>query len=246
MRKSQRMTTGKTDLSAPFASAHSGAIGIGMLAALLGGCGTTVPPGTEPVNYTVAPRDLLQVVSVADSHAVRIGGAGYLGKPERDRLDAFVVSVAQNRPESLRVALRGWASSAQFKAVADVLVADGVTPANIVRADARSGPPVPRGTVAVAVERAIAVLPDCPGWVDHPSAPEDNRIQPNFGCSDVSNFAAMVSDPHHLSQGASSIYEDGERAASSVADYHADKIYDKWLRELPKSNEQFSVIPTAR
>jgi hypothetical protein len=51
----------------------------------------------------------------------------------------------------------------------------------------------------------------------------------------------MVSDPHHLSKGASSIYQDGERAATSVANYRTDKV-----KNLPAINETFSVIPSAR
>jgi len=69
------------------------------------------------------------------------------------------------------------------------------------------------------------------------SAPEDNSTNPNLGCSDVTNFAAMVGDPHHLRRGASSIYTDGEVAATSVADYRADKV-----KELPKlATEKFNV-----
>jgi type IV pilus biogenesis protein CpaD/CtpE len=86
-----------------------------------------------------------------------------------------------------------------------------------------------------------ALLPGCPGWSDHVSAPEDNRPNPNFGCSDVSNLAAMVGDPHHLREGASSIYSDGEVAATGVTEYRADKVKD-----LPKTNEEFSVIPRAQ
>jgi pilus assembly protein CpaD len=84
-------------------------------------------------------------------------------------------------------------------------------------------------------------LPGCPGWIDHVSAPEDNRPNPNLGCSDVSNLAAMVGDPHHLREGASSIYTDGEVAATSVTEYRTDKV-----KELPKTNEQFNVIPKAQ
>jgi pilus biogenesis lipoprotein CpaD len=230
------MTTAGSGLSKSSASAWRGALAIGVLALFLAGCGATTPPGVELGDYTVAPRDVLQVESIADSHVVRFGRAGSVGKPERDRLDAFVADIAENHPESLHVALRGAATPAQFRAVADRLVADGVDPRNVARAGWRSGPPVPRGAVAVAAERAVAVLPDCPGWIDHLSAPTDNRTNPNLGCSDLTNFAATVADPHHLSKGASSIYFDGERAATSVASYRADKV-----KELPPMNEGFSV-----
>jgi pilus biogenesis lipoprotein CpaD len=236
------MTTRKSGFTNVPAGARFGTVAVVMLGLLSAGCGITAPPGIEPDDYAAAPRDLIAVGSIAANHVVQLGGrGGHIGKPERERLDAFVTAVAANRPESLRVALRGPAAPARLKAVADQLVADGVDPKHIVLADRRYGPAAPRGTIVVEIERAIAAVPNCPGSVDHVSAPEDNRTEPNFGCSDVSNFAAMVSDPHHLSQGASSIYQDGERAATSVANYRAGKVKD-----LPAVNEQFSVIPAAR
>ncbi len=238
----RRMTAAQSRFAAPPAKARLFAIGFGMLSLVLAGCGTTAPPSAlGPVDlgdFQAAPRDLVRVEGFSDSHLVRLDRtAGYVGKIERERLAAFIAHVAANRPESLRVVLRGAATQAQLKGVADLLVADGVDPTHIARTDLRSGPPVARQTIVVAVERAIAVLPDCPGWINHVSAPEDNSTNPNFGCSDVTNFAAMVGDPHHLRQGASSIYTDGEVGATSVADYRADKV-----KELPKlSTEKFSV-----
>jgi pilus biogenesis lipoprotein CpaD len=237
----QRVTQDKSVAAPARCKARLLAIGIGMLGLVLAGCGTTAPPGPQgPVDlgdYQAAPRDLVQVEGYSDSHPVRLGQGGFIGKPERDRLTAYIADVAKNRPESLRVVLRGPATPAQLRQLGDLLVADGVDPRHI-RADRWSGPRAQRGAIIVAVERAIAVLPDCPGWISHVSAPEDNLTNPNFGCSDVSNFAAMVGDPHHLKQGASSIYTDGERAASSVADYRADKLN---TRELRKVNETFTV-----
>jgi pilus biogenesis lipoprotein CpaD len=238
-------TTARTRLSRSAARAHRGAIAAAaaVLALLLAGCGTTTPPGTDLGDYEAAPRDLVRVASITDSHRVRLGRNGYVSRSERDSLAAFVAYIAANRPESLRVALRGPATPAQFRAVAALLVADGVDPRTIVRADRRLGSHAPPGSVAgnvtVAVERAVAVQPACPGWVAHISAPADNRTDPNFGCSDVSNFAAMVSDPHDLIVGDSSIYADGERAATSVANYRADKV-----KSLPPENEQFTIIPS--
>ena len=212
------------------------------LALAVTSCGATAPPELARENYIGAARDMIAVASIPGTHFVYLGGkSGHLTKVERDRLGAFVTAIAANRPESLRVALRGPAGPAQLQAVADQLIVDGVDPKHIVLADRRSGPPAPRGSIVVEVERAIAAQPNCPGWVDHISAPEDNRTEPNFGCSDVSNFAAMVADPHHLIARASSILHDGERGATSVANYRAGKV-----KELPALNEQFSVIPAAR
>jgi pilus biogenesis lipoprotein CpaD len=213
--------------------------GIALLALVLVGCDSTTSPGPIPAPnlqaYEAPPRDLIRVDSTSYNHLVRLDRAGGISKVERDRLAAFIADVGGNRPESLRVALRGAAAPGQIRSVADLLVASGVDPKHIVRADLRSGP------IVVAVERAIAVLPDCPGWVDHVSAPNDNLPNPNFGCADVSNLALMVADPHHLREGASSIYSDGEAGAIGVANYRADKV-----KELPTLNEQFNLAPKAQ
>jgi pilus biogenesis lipoprotein CpaD len=240
----QRMTEDKSVATPAPGKVRLLAIGTLMLGLVLAGCGTTAPPGPQgPVDlgdYQAAPRDLVQVESYSDSHPVHLGRGGSIGKPERDRLAAYIADVAKNRPESLRVALHGPASPAQLRQVEGLLVASGVDP-RYIRADWRSGPRAPRGAIIVAVERAIAVLPDCPGWINHVSAPEDNLTNPNLGCSDVSNFAAMVSDPHHLRQGASSIYSDGEVAATMVTDYRTDKVAERW-KDLPKT-EKTSINP---
>jgi len=240
----QRMTEDKSGALASRSTTRRFAIGIAMLALVLAGCGTTAPPSAQgPVDlgdFAAAPRDLIQVESYSDSHAVRLDRAGTVGKAERDRLAAYIADVAKNRPESLRVALRGSVSPAQLRQVEGLLVAHGVNPQHI-RADRRSGPRAPRGTIIVAVERAIAVLPDCPGWISHVSAPEDNLTNPNFGCSDVTNFAAMVGDPHHLRQGASSIYTDGEVATTMVTDYRTDKVAERW-KDLPQINEKSNIL----
>ena len=230
----QPMTATQPELSRPPAKGRSSAIGIALLALMLAGCETTVPSGpVQAINvgdFEAAPRDLIRVESSSYSHSVRLDHmAGTIGKPERDRLAAFIAEVGANRPESLRVALGGAATPAQLKSAADLLVSYGVDPKHIVRADPRSGPRAPSGTIVVAVERATALLPDCPGWIDHAAAPIDNLPEPNLGCSDVSNLAAMVGDPHQFKEGASSIYTDAEAGAIGVAAYRADKV-----KELPR------------
>jgi pilus biogenesis lipoprotein CpaD len=221
------------------------AIPVAALMLFLAGCGTTSPFGVNLGDYEAAPRDLIGVASVGDYHIVRPLRAGYLGRAERERLRSFVSDVAQNRPESLRVALRGPAAPAQLRAVTVALIADGVDPKSISIADWHVGPPAPRGGVVVIVERAIAIQPNCP-LVDHISAPADNQTNPDFGCANARNFAAMVADPHHLVAGASSIYSDGERAAGNVANYRAKKLqpWSEQEQALPPNNESFSVVPS--
>jgi pilus biogenesis lipoprotein CpaD len=229
MTEDRPMTAANSGRMAAAARATKLAAAAALLALGLAGCGTTNPYGPPLADYQGDARDLIAVAGHADQHLV----AGRFTRLERDRLAAFIASAASNRPESLRVTLHGRTSPGRLREIVDALVADGVDPRHIVRADPwLEAPPPPAGAVLVAVERAIAVQPDCPGWLAHVSAPEDNRTNPDFGCSNVTNFAAMLGDPHHLRQGASSIYTDGEVGALSVADYRADKI-----KELPKLRE---------
>src|SRR5579863_6179943 len=239
------MTATHSRVAGQVAQARFCASAIALLAFMLVGCDTATSPGPIPAAnlhaFEAPPRDLIRVDSSSYSHLVRLDRAGVISKVERERLAAFIADAGGNRPESLRVALRGAAAPGQIKSVADLLVATGVDPKHIVRADLRSGPHAASGTIVVAVERAIAVLPDCPGCVDHVSAPNDNLPYPNFGCADVSNLALMVGDPHHLREGASSIYSDAEAGAIGVANYRADKV-----KELPVNNEQFNIAPKAQ
>jgi type IV pilus biogenesis protein CpaD/CtpE len=223
---------------APVPAGLRRAAACGVLALALAGCvaTTTAPWGDDLGDYQDAARDLIDVGGFAASHVIRLGHGGAISQAERNRLDAFLAEIAYNRPESLRIALRGQANPAQQSAIAAALVADGVGPEHILwLRDKHIGPPVSPGTVAVAAERAIAIAPDCPGFMGHPTAPEDNLSEPNLGCANVYNFAAMVGDPHHLYRGASSIYYLGERGAADVTAYRADKV-----KRLPAINQGFT------
>jgi pilus biogenesis lipoprotein CpaD len=216
-----------------------GAAACGGVALMLAGCieTTTAPWGANLGDYQGAARDLVGVTGFAADHAIRFGPGGGISRAERGSLDAFLTDIAYNRPESLRVVVYGPATPAQRSAVTAALVSDGVEPGSILWArDGGSPRPVPRGSLVLAVERAIAVAPNCPGFMGHPAAPMDNLTEPNLGCANVSNFAAMVADPHHLSRGASSIYYTGERGAKDVQAYREDKV-----KRLPRINEGFAV-----
>jgi len=209
----------------------------GVLLLLLAGCvvTSTSPWGLDLGDYHAAPRDLIAVGSYAADHMIRLDHGSAISQAERNKLDAFLVELAQNRPESLRIVVHGRANPAQERAIKTVLVADGVSPEHIVWArHGDTGPAVSRGTVVLAIERAVAIAPSCPGYMGHGVAPEDNFTEPNLGCADAYNFAAMVGDPHHLHRGASSIYYSGQRGASDVAAYRADKV-----KPLPR-NESFT------
>ena len=205
------------------------AAGIGALTLLLSGCvGTTTAPwGFDLGDFQAPPSEVIGVAGFAATHTVRFRGGG-IGAQDRQHLGAFIGNVARNRPDSLRLVVYGRPTPSQAGALSTLLTAEGVPPGHV--AWASHGPTRPaRGSVAVAVERAIAIAPNCPGWMGHPTAPEDVLPEPNFGCANTYNLAAMLADPHHLRQGASSIYYLGERGASDVAAYRTDKV-----KPLPK------------
>ena len=224
---------------APMRARRLGATAGGLLALMLTGCvdTTTAPWGVNLGDYQAPARDLVGVSLYTAEHVIRLGPGGTVSQTERNNLEAFLTTIAYNRPESVRIVVHGRATPAQRSALTAALTADGVGPEHILWArDGDLGRPVPHGTLVLAAERAIAIAPSCPGFMGHPSAPTDNLTDPNLGCSNVYNFAAMVADPHHLYQGASSIYYTGERGAADVKAYREDKV-----KKLPRINEGFSV-----
>jgi pilus biogenesis lipoprotein CpaD len=208
---------------------------VSVLSFAMTGCGLTVPPGVAFIDYQADPAQVLAMNPRQESRVIELSGG--LGGPDRERLAAFIAAIGGNRPESLQVEIQGAASPAQFSRVREMLIIDGVPPKNIVHESPPHG--MPSGAIVIAVERAVAVLPECPGWADHESAPTDNLTNPNFGCSVTSNLAVMLGSPRDLARGQSNIYADGERAASTIDAYRADKVKD-----LPLQRGQFEVIPT--
>src|SRR4051794_14969296 len=123
---------------------------------MLAGCvdTTTAPWGLDLGDYQAEARDLVGVTSFAASHVIRLGHGGVISEAERNKLGAFLAEVAYNRPESLRIVVHGRANSAQERAIAAALLADGVDQEHVLWVrDGRPGPSVPRGTVVLAVER---------------------------------------------------------------------------------------------
>ena len=216
--------------------------GVAVFALMLAGLRATptTPWGVDFGDYQAAPRDLIAVTSDTADYMVRLDHSGAISKVERNKLAAFLAEGAFNRPESLRITVHG-------------RVEPGAGAGNHECARHRRGQPgthyygrgmgipapaVPRGTVVLAIERAVAIAPSCPGYIGPSPRPlRTISTEPNLGCANAYNFAAMVSDPHHLSRGASSIYYSGQRGASDVAAYRADKV-----KPLPRLQTKASPL----
>jgi pilus assembly protein CpaD len=196
-------------------------------ALLLAACGETSPQGIPITDFQAAPRTILKVDSQTDVHTVMMDRSGRLSPMERERLQAFLADFGGNRPESLRFELRG--SETGARRLANLLTGAGFEAGKIAIApSAAGGLPPSSGSeqIVMTVTRLTAVVPECPGWIGHTSAPTDNRVNADFGCSDVSNLARMVADPGDLVKGQSSLYGNGDKAALGVSQYRTDQVKD--------------------
>jgi pilus assembly protein CpaD len=200
----------------------------GALAVALGGCGETVPPGTGPVvDFQLQPRD---VVKVEEHHATQVvfvnARTGSVSPAERERIANFVSDFGGDRPESVHVNLHGNGPVEQFTPMIDALVNLGVERDKIKlfpgeRAGAAGGR---SDSITMAATRTVAILPDCPGWLDHIAAPGDNKAEANFGCSNASNLGVMVADPADFAKGRSTPFSDAAPAINAVQLYKTDKV----------------------
>lgn len=59
------------------------------------------------------------------------------------------------------------------------------------------------GTVRIVVTRSSAIVPGCPDWSAKSETNLKNATSSNYGCATNSNMAAMMADPEHLIEGAS-------------------------------------------
>jgi pilus biogenesis lipoprotein CpaD len=199
----------------------------GLFVLALCGCGQTVPPGFTTVDYQQPPRDVVKVEQHHATQAVFVNPrSGVVSPAERDRIATFVSDFGGDRPESIHVDLHGNGPSEQFRGVIDALTDLGLERAKIrvYPGEQASMRGARTDTITMAATRAVAVLPDCPGWPDHIAAPGDNAAEANFGCSSVSNLGAMVADPTDFTKGRSTPYSDGQPAVNAVDLYNADKV----------------------
>ena len=199
----------------------------GALVLALCGCGETVPPGTPVVDFQKQSRD---VVKVEEHHATQVvfvnPRTGAVSPAERERIATFVSDFGGDRPESVHVNLHGNGPTEQFTDVIDALVNLGVERDKIrLFPGERAGASGARSdSITLAATRTVAILPDCPGWLDHIAAPGDNQSEANFGCSTVSNLGAMVADPADFTKGRSTPYSEADPAINAVQLYKTDKV----------------------
>jgi pilus assembly protein CpaD len=76
--------------------------------------------------------------------------------------------------------------------------------------------PVPAQALQCAVDRAVALLPDCPDWSRESGTDFANLPFSNLGCGVRTNQGLMVADPRDLDRGRGLASADGVKAAGAL------------------------------
>jgi len=167
-----------------------------------------------------SPDDAPKTIQVETSHlsytVAFAPGAASLGPAETAKLARFVAQggvqstdrlvletaasdgLAEKRRNSVTLALRRQG------------VGMAVTPA--------AHPGVGRDRLVLAVERAVATLPDCPNW-SKPPIDYSAQVSSNFGCATVTNLGLMVADPADLVASRGTQPGDGATVVGAVQSY---------------------------
>jgi len=204
---------------------------LGLAAVGICGCEPTAPEGATAINWEAPARDVLQTQSKTAAITIYLRGGSALAPAERRRLDAWLAGFGRDRPGSVHLVISGPTSRERLHAVAIEMIAAGVEPQKIELVPGRPGHWRSGEPITVTATRAIALNPNCPGWIPHVAAPVDNELEPTMGCSNTSNLAAMITDPAELITGQSNPYHDGEVGVLAIERYRTDRV-----KRLPEKN----------
>jgi pilus assembly protein CpaD len=83
---------------------------------------------------------------------------------------------------------------------------------------------LPGGNLRVVVERYVAQGPKCPDWSQPNGDKLTNELPSDFGCSNASNLAAMIANPHDLVSGRTMGPAVGDAATRPVERYREGTI----------------------
>ncbi len=82
------------------------------------------------------------------------------------------------------------------------------------------------GPVTVSFRRKFAVTRECGDWSKPAVETADNRLPPNFGCSQQHNIAAMVDNPEDFERPRLMTPPDAENRVSAINKYRARQDYN--------------------
>lgn len=196
-------------------------------AAMLAGC--VQPAPAQQAAVPPAPLALKARVHT-EAHPLALSPDGKANALERSRLDAFIADLAVKRRDALHATVGGTGNNLQRLEATRMLAEDGIDPANIVLAPAAKGATA-TGPVIIEVELYSVDAPPCAPWSTIVSAAGNSSAElPDLGCSNLTNLAAMVSDPRDLMHGSTTPYADGITSAAAVQRYNEDNV-----KPLPQS-----------
>lgn len=114
------------------------------------------------------------------------------------------------------------AQTARFVAAARaVLVSQGVAVEDIGSAAYEGDPKAP---MLVSYPFRKAEIAQCGKKWDELTHTEDNRVQPNFGCAETANMAAMIANPNDIAHPQAEQAPDLERRLTVLGKYAAGKV----------------------
>lgn len=162
-------------------------------------------------------------------------GGGNLSPQERQRLDAWLVSIGAGYGDSLYIdEPAGYPNVAVRDDIARVAADYGLALGE--GAPVLNGE-VPPGTIRVIASRSTASVPSCPDWSEDGSDPASAELtSSNFGCAMNSNLAAMVAHPDDLIVG-----RDGTSAGSGTT---ATRAVGTYRRALPTGSQPLPSTST--
>ena len=162
-------------------------------------------------------------------------GGGNLSQQERQRLDAWLVSIGAGYGDSLYIdEPAGYPNVAVRDDIARVAADYGLALGD--GAPVLNGE-VPPGTIRVIASRSTASVPSCPDWSEDGSDPASAELtSSNFGCAMNSNLAAMVSHPDDLIVG-----RDGTSAGSGTT---ATRAVGTYRRAQPTGSQPLPSTST--
>lgn len=150
---------------------------------------------------------------------------------DRITLDKIVIGHADVRASDTH---NNALSARRAATVADILVAEGLSPDRITRHALGRRLPVRAvdeetawrlsRRVEVVARGMVVVEPNCPDWSQPSATHPANLPTSNFGCATSLNLVRMVADPRDLVRGASLGPNDPTRTADAVRRYRADDI----------------------
>ncbi len=194
------------------------------LAASLAACASGPKPGAtvsaEPLTptqrYTIAVTHAPEQILLAPHETG-------LSAPQRAALDDLVARWRDAGAEALRIQAPTGGGPSSYRTAAAVqayLTAAGVTPAQVELGgyDVAPGQPV---AIVVSFERYHAEGPKCGrDWKDF-TATNDNDVNPNFGCANTANLAAMIANPEDLAHPQAETPPDADRRETVLAKYRS-------------------------